>query len=204
LAFLIDDARRRWTRGPDAGALGILARCADLSALATGTDTGWPRPGSSWVKRMVGNRIGVRVERQHRDDGSDAIAAALGVLSFDVPPPPRIFLPPIPWSAQLAPAEAGPVGERPISRVRVIQLPGTPRGLRAGRIELTSWMVWENAHPGIPVTQAAAAVLQLADGTRTSVEIADALNAPTDQVATVLGALAAAGAFRTQEPPDAD
>jgi hypothetical protein len=149
---------------------------------------------------VVGNRIPLTVERYHPEDGASVWAQALGAPLREAQPPARVALQAVPWAALIGPAPGGVVGAFPESAVRVFTLPGTPRQLRGGQAEPTTWMVWDGPHLAVPITPAAAAVLQLTAGTRDIEDIAEILAVAPGILVPLLDSLARIGAFKIQDP----
>lgn len=79
LGALIDDARRRWTDGPDPAALAVLVRATEVIGPVLGwprsLDRRWPMPDEAWMRAQVGDQPAVVVPRGPRDGSSAAIVA---------------------------------------------------------------------------------------------------------------------------------
>jgi hypothetical protein len=87
VASLVDAARLRWTEGPDADALAVLARAGELICLAmdwgAAPDGCWPWPSDAWIEGTIGS-VGVSaVEQRDPQDGAEALALLLGEVPVD-------------------------------------------------------------------------------------------------------------------------
>ncbi|MBN1945700.1 MAG: hypothetical protein JW797_08480 [Bradymonadales bacterium] len=81
-AALVDEARERWTAGPDAASLAVLARVSWIAQLSLGWNALpegiWPMPSASWVVHQVGARP-VRLVSRGPMDGADTIGEYLSI-----------------------------------------------------------------------------------------------------------------------------
>jgi hypothetical protein len=86
---LIDDARRRWARGPDPRALPVMVRAAEIVAVVLGwprtVDGRWPMPDKEWFKSNAGDGPHNVVLRGPRDGGW-AAAVSLRASTATVEP----------------------------------------------------------------------------------------------------------------------
>ncbi len=96
LASLVEDARQKWTDGPDGFSLAVLARCAQVVAGVLGfpqvIDGRWPMPDVEWIEQMAGPGPHLVVGRGPRD-GAPAMAVVLRTRvggREPVPTPPTI------------------------------------------------------------------------------------------------------------------
>lgn len=94
LGAMVDDARRRWTAGPDAEALAVLARCAEIVGVAVGWPTSidrrWPMPDPEWMGMQVPD-VPVVVTPRWPGDGTFGTVVSLRI---PVGKPQRLTLPP--------------------------------------------------------------------------------------------------------------
>lgn len=78
LGALVDDARLRWTEGPDAEALAVLMRVSHLLAPSLGWPTSidrrWPMPDPDWVKRHLPADRPIRFVPRGLADGTTGMA----------------------------------------------------------------------------------------------------------------------------------
>jgi len=74
-------AVQTWATAADAGALAVLARVGEVTALAmdwpTLAGTPWPRPDASWLREAAQGADAVL--KRHPDDDTERVAVALGV-----------------------------------------------------------------------------------------------------------------------------
>ncbi|TNE87584.1 MAG: hypothetical protein EP330_17970 [Deltaproteobacteria bacterium] len=81
LGAMIDDARERWTQGPDGEALAVLLRASHLMSPVLGWPTSidrrWPMPDPDWVKGQIPEGASVRMVPRGRADGTAGLAIVL-------------------------------------------------------------------------------------------------------------------------------
>lgn len=83
---LVDDARQKWTKGPDGAALAVLLRASNLLSPVLGwpssIDRRWPMPDPDWVKGQVGKGP-FRMVPRAQGDGATGLSI---VLNAEVEP----------------------------------------------------------------------------------------------------------------------
>jgi len=96
LGSAVDEARERWVDGPDAWALAVLARCADVVSSIVGwpraIDRRWPMPDMGWMSAQGIAQDSVVISRGP-GDGAPGVAVALA-LPLGTPEPvplPRVI-----------------------------------------------------------------------------------------------------------------